>query len=119
MKSSVVNWLTAICRDHCSHGKHNLVASVVHKGVPISIGYNSYTKSHPLQLEISGHPQKIYLHAEVDAVNKALKQIDKNMLRRCDLYVIRLKKDGTYGASKPCENCSKYIDGKLKNVYHF
>lgn len=119
MKPSVVNWLSAIARNHCSYGKHNLVAAVVHKSTPISIGYNSYKKSHPVQLQVSGHPEKIYLHAEVDALIKAQKLVEPEVLSKCDLYVIRIKKDGTYGTSKPCDNCQRYIQGKVKNVHYF
>ena len=41
------------------------------RGNILSIGYNSYTKSHPYQAKLAAlvdEPYKIYLHAEIQAI---------------------------------------------------
>ena len=48
-------------------------------GRALSIGKNSYTKTHPIMLKHGikvGRPQKIYLHAEVEAILKC-RNLDK------------------------------------------
>ena len=65
-----------------------------------------------------------YLHAEIDAINKALKLISKKQLAKCDMYVVRLKRTkpgGTEyveGIAKPCVGCMQVIGSyNINNVY--
>ena len=49
------------------------------RGRVLSIGKNSYVKTHPLQARYAtqvGEPSKVFLHAEVDAIVKC-KNLDK------------------------------------------
>lgn len=118
MKRNVMQWLYTIACDHCSHGKHNLVAAIMYKKRPISIGYNSYIKTHPLQRRITNHPQKIFIHAEIDAVIKALNKVSERDLKCCDLYICRVKRNGDVGIAKPCENCYEFVKHRVNNIYY-
>ena len=86
--------------------QHNLTAFAYDKrGRLLSIGRNSYVKSHPVQARFAkkcGHPQKIYLHAEIDALIKARTKVHR-------LVVVRIKADGNYGSAKPCAVCQQAI----------
>lgn len=71
----------------------------------ISIGYNSYTKTHPLQAKYAtmmGVPNKIYLHAEVSAIIGANEQI-------CTIVVSRVNNHGRLLLARPCECCMQAI----------
>lgn len=76
------------------------------RGRLISIGYNSYTKSHPLQkyfAEKVGHPDKIYLHAEIAAILAAKGQ----PIHRIEIS--RFNKKGDISNAKPCPICMEAI----------
>lgn len=75
------------------------------RGRLLSIGRNSYIKSHSLQAKFArkaGRPEAIYVHAELAALMKAKQQVHK-------LVVVRYNKDGTPGNAKPCEICQLAI----------
>lgn len=83
-------------------GQHRLVAAAYDKkGNLLSVGYNSYTKSHPKQAAVAkraGLPLKEYLHAEVAS------------LIRCketpySLYVCRIDAKGSITNASPCPVC--------------
>ena len=68
-------------------------------------------------------------HAEMAAVKHLLRttlikgHLDKHSRRlKLDLYVIRINRGGTFGMSKPCENCifklHKITGIKIVNVYY-
>lgn len=97
-------------------------AAVVHKKEIISIGTNQ-EKTHPLQERFSKNPHAVYLHAEISAIARALRVVDENFLSKCDLYVMRVKKDNkknfVRGMAKPCEGCSQAIQHFcFKNTYY-
>lgn len=72
------------------------------RGSVISKGFNSYTKTHPLQKYFAkrmGCYGKEYLHAEIDAIIKARgKPIHS-------LFVTRINNKGIAVFSKPCKIC--------------
>lgn len=76
------------------------------KGRILSVGYNSYTKTHPIQdyyARQAGHPQRIFLHAEIAALLRAKdKQIHK-------IKVERYAKNGEPMNASPCAVCEKAI----------
>ena len=85
------------------------------KGKVISRGHNKPTKSHPTQNVYAtkvGRPEKIYLHAEIDAIVKC--RSDPHTI-----YIGRLLKSGELGISKPCPICELAIieSGIEKIVY--
>lgn len=102
-----------------------LAAAVVSKKDIISIGMNTM-RSHPIQKKFGKNDNAIYLHAEIDAIVNSLNHIDKDFLRKCTLYVYRVKKDGNPkdrrwvdGLSCPCEGCMGAVDAfKIKRVVH-
>jgi tRNA(Arg) A34 adenosine deaminase TadA len=72
------------------------------KGTLLSIGRNSYVKTHPLQAELAkkaGVPNKVYLHAEIDAILRARR---KNIHK---LVIVRHRADGSTGRAEPCPIC--------------
>lgn len=87
--------------------KPKLTAYVYNKkGALISIGTNSYEKTHPLQAYFackSGNPDKVFLHAEIAALVKCRAKPYK-------IYVERLNKNGEPRLAKPCEVCKLAID---------
>ena len=69
----------------------------------MSIGRNSYVKTHPLQAKAAsavGEDSKIYLHAEIAALVKVK---DWNKIYR--LVVTRFDKQGNPVNAKPCKVC--------------
>lgn len=87
--------------------KHSITAIAYDaKNKIISIGQNSYVKTHPLQASIAasvGQPKKIYLHAELDAIIKA-KGIPIHTLK-----IFRIGKSGQYLNAAPCVICRSAI----------
>lgn len=85
------------------------------KGRVLSIGKNSYIKTHPMQARHAnkvGRPEKIYLHAEMQAIIKC-KQLDKAH----KILVTRITKKGRYGNARPCPVCQSAIDeAGIKNI---
>ena len=84
---------------------------VVYRGRIIGRGYNTYIDSNFNQVSI---------HAEVSAIDDALKRVSAEELKKCELIVIRINKTAEYCLpSKPCCNCSRYINKfKIKKVFH-
>lgn len=76
------------------------------RGLLLSTGHNSYTRTHPLQkyfAEKVGHYGKEYIHAEIDAILKAKgKQIQT-------IQIIRHRKNGNKALAKPCPICMEAI----------
>lgn len=75
------------------------------KGNILSIGKNSYIKTHPIMYRLAIEKgifdsKTIFLHAEIDAINRC-KHLDKAY--KIEIY--RLGKNGKYLNSKPCHIC--------------
>jgi deoxycytidylate deaminase len=87
------------------------------RGRVLSIGKNSYTKSHTLMhlhANKVGQPHKIYLHAEVDAVIKC-----KDIIKAHTLEVYRFNSKGQPMLAKPCKVCESMIKSTpIKVVVH-
>ncbi len=84
---------------------------VVHRGKIIGKGYNTYINSNCYD--------KASLHAEVRAIDDALTKVSACELKRCELVVIRVNKVGKCLNSKPCHNCTSYINKFcIKKVFH-
>lgn len=86
-----------------------LGALLVHKNTIISYGQND-CKTDPFQAKFADHEWRIHIHAEVNAIKKALKQISTRQIRNSTLYILRLKNnpesDGyMWGMAKPCKSC--------------
>lgn len=100
-------------------GKHNIKAIIFDKrGNPLSIGYNSYTKTHPLQAYYAkkvGEPHKVYLHAEVDALIK-LPYTLKDKAHK--IVVMRFNKKGEPMNATPCPVCQALLATTGLKVEH-
>ena len=94
--------ITAVCLN-----KHNR---------PICVGENSYKKTHPLQAYFAkkvGHPQRIYIHAEIQAL---IRSGDNQVHVMC---VTREDKLGNSLPSKPCPVCYEAIRAYgVKYIYY-
>ena len=108
------------------NNRMKLAASLVIKRDVISVGVN-VMRSHPIQKKYGKNDEAIYLHAEINAIVNSLNHVDKDDLRKADLYVYRVKKDTNDpkrqhwvdGLSCPCEGCMSAIDAfNIKRVIH-
>lgn len=108
----IIRTLERVAEDVSPIKTARIAAAVVYKSEIVSIGVNSY-KSDPLQAKYSKNEHAIYLHAEIAAIKKALKRINKDELKKCTLYIVRRKhKNGILcdGLAKPCVGCQRAID---------
>ena len=106
-------------------GENRLCAIILDaKGVPISIGYNSYTKTHPIMRNFakkdltfpdgSKGDEKIYLHAEMDCYTKGYFQKH----RWHTMIITRIDCNGNFKLAKPCVGCYNMIKDKFDNIYY-
>lgn len=98
--------------------KQNITAIIYdRKGNILSIGKNSYVKTHPLQAKYAakvGLSRKVFLHAEIDAIIKC-----KDISKAHKIVVTRIMANGTYGNACPCPICVEGISQTpIKIVEH-
>jgi len=78
------------------------------KGRVLSVGKNSYVKTHPLQAkhaEKVGLPDKQFLHAEIHAITKC-----RDLIKAHRIVVTRYDKKGQPLLAKPCPVCQSAIE---------
>lgn len=104
--------------------RQRLAACLVYKNQIVSIGINK-KKTHPFQQQYAKNEESIYLHAETDCIVNALRNINAVDLKKCTLYIKRIKKedgnatDFVSGLAKPCSGCRRAIaQFDIKNVYY-
>lgn len=87
-------------------GKYRVAAIVLDKhDRVIATGVNSYEKTHPMMAKFSkkcGLDEKVYLHAEIQALVRAKGQGYK-------IYICRIDVDGNTVIAKPCVICNMAI----------
>lgn len=87
------------------------------RGRVISVGKNSYYKTHPLQNHHAckvGLPDKQFLHAEIHAIS-----LCKNLAKAHRIVVMRFDKAGKPKNAKPCPVCQSAIEAAgIKIVEH-
>jgi deoxycytidylate deaminase len=99
--------------------QHQDVTAIIYdkRGRVLSIGKNSYRKTHPEMAEIAakvGRPHKIYLHAEVAAIIKC-----RDLSKAHKIFIIRLDKKGNHMLAAPCPICQSAIEAAgIKIVEH-
>ena len=103
-----LRFLAQEAREHTGASRCRLCAMVVYKNTPISIGRNQM-KSHPIMAEYGRTEHHIFLHAEIDALLKASRELSPKELKRSSLYVCRVFADGTMTTAKPCPGCTRCI----------
>lgn len=91
--------------------RHNLTAIIYDKkGNILSIGKNSYVKTHPLQAKYAqkaGEARKdhqLFLHAEIHAITKC-----RNLDGAYKMLITRYTRDGKPANAKPCAICEAAI----------
>lgn len=95
--------------------RHILKATITNKkGRVLSIGFNSYEKSSPIQAKYSrmaGQPEKIFLHAEISAICKIRHGIPFK------IKIERYDREGNARLAAPCPICQIAIrDAGIKFV---
>ena len=78
------------------------------RGRVLSVGKNSYVKTHTLQAKHAkkvGMPYKQYLHAEIHAITKC-----KDLEKAHRIVVTRFGNNGKTLLAKPCPICQSAID---------
>ncbi len=98
--------------------KQDITAIITDKrGRVLSIGKNSYVKTHPLQkhhCERVGLPDKVFLHAEIDAIIKC-----KDLSKAHKIQVFRFNNTGKAMLAKPCKVCEDALkQTPIKVVEH-
>ena len=86
------------------------------KGRPLSIGKNSYTKTHPIMARESakhGEPYKVFLHAEIDAIVRC-----KDMSKAARIVVMRFDANGLPVNAKPCPICMGLLSTYNLRIEH-
>lgn len=87
------------------------------RGKILSIGENSYVKTHPMQAKYAqkvGLPDKIFLHAEMHAIVKC-----KDLSKAHKIVVMRFDENGKPANAKPCPICRSAIEASgIKVVEH-
>lgn len=86
----------------------NITALIYDKrGRIISVGKNSYVKTHPLQAKFAkevGLGFKVFLHAEIDALVRL-----KDWSKAHRIVVTRIGKSGEELCAKPCPVCQRAL----------
>lgn len=75
----------------------------------VAVGMNR-RKTHPLQKRFSVNKDKIYLHAEFDAIWRGAVLLGAVGVSRLRLGVIRVTRSGELRPSKPCLGCLRAIE---------
>jgi tRNA(Arg) A34 adenosine deaminase TadA len=101
-----------------SKKRFHIIATIYDKkGRPLSIGVNSYVKTHPMQAKYAamyGRPEQIYLHAEMAAIVKLKKPWLAHTIK-----VERYDNEGNPVSAKPCPICQAAIDAlKIPFLIH-
>lgn len=81
-----------------SHG-----AIIIYRGKIIGKGFNKMCVPNINKINTYS------VHAEVDAINDALRKTSKENLRKSTLIVVRVNNRGEILRSDPCQNCRNYI----------
>jgi len=112
--------MISISKTHVPKAKHkHQLTAVIYdkKGRVLSIGKNSYTRTHPVQAALArahGTPEKVYIHAEVDAILRC-----KDLTKAYRIVVTRVGRSGELLLACPCGICSSYIKASgIKIVEH-
>lgn len=77
------------------------------RGRPLSVGRNSYVKTHTYQAELAekvGLPEKTFLHGEIAAIVKC-----KDLSKAYRISVSRYDDKGNPMNAKPCKICQEAI----------
>jgi len=89
-----------------SDSKFRLGAVLAKRNRAISWGWNDMRRTHPIMREYNYDKAWVPgVHAEIDACLG----VDRDDLNNADVYVVRIRKDGSYGLAKPCLICTRIL----------
>ena len=122
--SRITKILTRLAIESGGYGQRvPMAAGIVYKRHLIATGTNQ-PKTHPLMLTQGYRNDQRYRHAEVDAIQSALRLITAEQLKRCELHIVRVKrpyiasKTWVHGLAKPCAGCANVIENYgIEKVY--
>jgi len=87
------------------------------RGRVLSVGQNSYIKTHPLQAAHAkrvGQKEKIYLHAEIHAIVRC-----RDLKKAHKIFISRWDQNGNPALARPCPVCRSAIESAgIKVVEH-
>lgn len=107
--------ILAVKESEKSDCHHKLGAVIFNGNKIISTGYN---KVIPSEIEDSWTDNRILFKCSIHAEIMALIKAGKKSVGM-ELLVIRLRKNGALGNSKPCKHCMSYIlESGIKIVYY-
>jgi len=87
--------------------QYKLGCILVHGSTVVSKGHNKSTKTHKIAYYNNTQHECATIHAEIDA----LIGVSKEDAKKCDLYVVRVRrKDHKLAMAKPCKMCQKIIN---------
>ena len=94
--------------------KHRLICFVLDsKYRIISIGHNSYSKTHTLQSKLAakcGNKNREYLHAEISALARIIRNMAVNPVESvAKILIVRFNKKGELTLASPCQICRQAI----------
>ena len=86
--------------------KQQQITAIIYdrKGKVLSVGQNSYIKTHPMQAKYAaemGEGYKTYLHAEISSIIRCT-----NINKAYRISVFRYNADGKPVNAKPCQICA-------------
>jgi tRNA(Arg) A34 adenosine deaminase TadA len=103
MKNNILDLAIKIAKK-TNTKQYNFVSIITNKkGKIISIGMNSYSKTHPLQAKyanLTNQPEKMYLHSEI----AALTRLPLDTIPYA-IYTARVDKSGNIHPAQPCMIC--------------
>jgi len=93
-------------------------AAAVLKGAKVLAYGTNKNKTHTANLAWGKNPAAIFIHAEVDAIVRAINLYGEEAVKGCTLVVCRLSKNQQLANSCPCAGCAKAIkELDLKVLY--
>jgi len=116
INKNIINTLEHVAIATPFQGSAKIAAAVVRGKKIIGLGVNR-DKTHPMQAKYNENPDRIFLHAEIDAIKNAIRFINAEDLKKCAMYVVRVKRPDThdkvnwiYGTAAPCDGCMKCLE---------
>ena len=99
-----------------SDSKFRLGAVLARRTRAISIGWNDMGKTHPVMNKFSENkPWSPGIHAEIDACLG----VNRDDLDGAQIYVVRLKRDGSLGMARPCGVCARILKDMRIEIAYF
>lgn len=75
----------------------------------LATGLNS-RKTHPMMQRFTNNYLRVCLHAEMAAINNALKTYSEEELQGANIFIARVTKNGQRAIAKPCPICQNALD---------